>query len=156
MKYLALTIQSTKENWLKEAILDFSKKINRYQKFEILEIKSVKLERVAKDQKIQSESEILINHFDPLDTVILFDQRGKTFSSEAFSRELEKIKRRGPKRVVFVVGGAFGVSDTVRERADLIVSLSSMVMNHQIALLVVLEQIYRAICIEKNLPYHNP
>jgi 23S rRNA (pseudouridine1915-N3)-methyltransferase len=156
MKFLALIIQSTKQDWLKEAMLDFSQKINRYQKFEILEIKSVKLDRLAKDQKIQSESEILMNYIDPSDTVVLFDQRGKTFSSEAFSRELEKIKGRGPKKLVFIIGGAFGVSDLIRNRANLMVSLSSMVMNHHIALLVALEQIYRAICIEKNLPYHNP
>jgi len=156
MKYLVLTIQSSREEWLSEAIVAFSSKINRYQALEVKEIGSVKFARLAKDKKLKVESELILKKIECDDLVVLFDQRGKSSTSEKFSSDLERIKSQGARRVIFVVGGAFGVSDEVRKRANVVLSLSSMVMNHHVALVVVLEQIYRSLSIEKNLPYHNP
>jgi 23S rRNA (pseudouridine1915-N3)-methyltransferase len=62
---------------------------------------------------------------------------------------------RGKSRIVFCVGGAFGFNDELRTRADTVISLSSLILNHHVAQAVVLEQVYRAISIQKNLPYHN-
>lgn len=157
MKSQLITVQSSKEEWLEGAIQSFLSKIRRYQQFELIQLKSAKLSRLDQVEKIKIESEMLIKHIDPFDYVILFDQRGTLITSENFSSELKKIKLHGSsKKLVFIVGGAFGVTEELRNRANLLVSLSKMILNHHVALVVVLEQVYRAICIEKNLPYHNP
>jgi 23S rRNA (pseudouridine1915-N3)-methyltransferase len=89
------------------------------------------------------------------DFIVLFDERGKTFNSIEFSKKVENILSSSKRRGVFIIGGAYGVSDEVRARAQLVVTLSPMVMNHLLAQTVALEQIYRAFTILKNTPYHN-
>jgi len=156
VKCQLITVRSSTDDWLEVALQSYLAKIRRYQQFEIIELKSAKLGRSEQAEKIKIESEMITKQIDPSDYVILFDQRGVSLTSENFSSELEKIKTRGIKKVVFIVGGAFGVTEELRSRANIVVSLSKMVLNHHVALVVVLEQIYRAICIEKKIPYHNP
>ncbi|MNT79848.1 Ribosomal RNA large subunit methyltransferase H [compost metagenome] len=86
---------------------------------------------------------------------MLFDERGSVFDSIQFSKKVENILGSSKKRAVFVIGGAFGVNESVRSRADLKVSFSPMVMNHLMAQAVGMEQIYRAFTIIKKIPYHN-
>lgn len=157
MKFVVLSIQSSKEVWFVQACHEFLNKIKRYQQIDLLEMKSVRLGRAVSDNKVKLESDLILSQISHADLVVLFDQNGKSYTSNTFSVELEKLKLHGgSKRIVFIIGGAFGVNAELKKRADLIVSLSTMVMNHHVAQVVVLEQIYRAICIEKNLPYHNP
>lgn len=86
-------------------------------------------------------------------SVILLDERGELLSSLQFSQKLTSAM--ATKEVIFVIGGAYGVDDDFREKADLSLSLSRMVFPHQIARLVLVEQIYRAFAISRNLPYHH-
>lgn len=89
------------------------------------------------------------------DEVILFDERGKSYDSRGFSKELERKLGGGKKRIVFIIGGAYGVDDRIRAVAKSQICMSSFVLNHLVAQTVALEQIYRALCIYKNIPYHN-
>lgn len=98
----------------------------------------------------QEESERLISHIKAADFVILLDERGKQLTSPAFSETLSNYGN-----IVIVIGGAYGVDDDLRRRADLTVSLSAMVFPHQLVRLILVEQIYRAQCIYQGHPYHH-
>lgn len=155
MKWLWVTVKSNSEDWYDEGCAFFLKKIGYYQSIEFIEIKSTKLARDNQQDKIDKESLSILKILKEDDAVILFDPKGKSLSSEQFATTLDKLKLRSFKRFVFIIGGAFGVADSVRSRSQLVVSLSPMVMNHQVASIMSLEQLYRAITIQKNLPYHN-
>jgi 23S rRNA (pseudouridine1915-N3)-methyltransferase len=87
--------------------------------------------------------------------VIVLDERGQTFDSLKFARWLERLTIDSPHGVNFVVGGDVGIDDTIRQRADKLLSLSAMTLPHQLARLVLLEQIYRACTLMRNIPYHK-
>ncbi len=87
--------------------------------------------------------------------MVLLDEQGKGLTSKAFSKELVQWVESGKKRVVFVIGGSYGVSDAVKTRANIKLKLSDFVLNHWVAQIVLTEQIYRALAIWRNLPYHN-
>lgn len=155
MKFKLITIESSKEKWFDEATSLYNKKINGFCSFERISIKAKGLERKHKDQKKEGESALILDKLKTTDFVILCDERGKSFNSIQFSQKLVSYLENGHSNIVFVVGGAYGVSTDLRNRANLIWSLSDMVMNHFVAQVVVLEQIYRALTIWKGTPYHN-
>lgn len=155
MKIVVLTVSQSYEPWLKEAIDNYSKKIGFHYPFEVQTLKGKKTERDFADFKKKADSDLIISKLTNDDYVILMDERGQALDSIRFSQKLNQSFNSGKKRVVLVIGGAFGVSDDLKSKVQLTVKLSDMVMNHHIALAVVLEQIYRGIAIQKNLPYHN-
>lgn len=156
MKLVLLNVQSAKEPWAAEAFDLYTKKISAFFPFEIKEIKPKRAGRDQKEVKLKEESELILKELKVDDFVVLFDERGKSLDSVQFAKEFERNLSTGKKRIVFVIGGAFGVGDEVRSRAQSQVSLSKMVLNHLVAQTVALEQIYRALTIQKNIPYHNP
>ena len=97
----------------------------------------------------QDESERLLFHIKPDDKIILLDERGDELTSPDFSAELVK------DNYTIVIGGAYGVNDELRQRANLMLSLSKMVFPHQLVRLILMEQIYRAQCIYHHHPYHH-
>ncbi len=134
----------------------YTQKISRQLSFEIRAIKAKPLAREQAAHKILSEGEQLLSQLKPDDYVIVFDQRGRgSKSSEHFAESLTRVWEMGKSRVVFVVGGAFGLSEKLRARANLTLSLGPLTFNHHVAILVALEQIYRASTIWKSIPYHN-
>lgn len=155
MKFVLLTLTTAKESWAQEARELYIQKIKPFVAFEVKELKPKKSSRTQKEYKLKEESEMILNEITSDDFVILFDERGKSFSSEEFSQQFEKIFLMGKKRTVFIIGGAYGVDDSVRKKAQMTVSFSKMVMNHLVAQTVALEQIYRAFTIIKKIPYHN-
>ena len=124
-------------------------------KFEEIEIKTEKTPRDQSQLKVNMESKKLLSKINKDDFLILFDEKGKKLNSIEFSKSIEKTFMTGKKRVIFVIGGAYGVSDEVKNMADIKISFSDMVFNHLVAKIVLLEQIYRALTIIKNIPYHN-
>ncbi len=155
MKLVLLTVGGKKESWLQELSATYEKKLKFFSSFEILRLKPVKLERASSDAKQHVEAELLLKAIQKNDFVIACDERGEALNSIKFSSKLAKVAAQGRPRIVVVVGGAFGLTDEIRRRADWIWSLSPLVMNHHVAQAVVLEQLYRAFAIQKNLPYHN-
>lgn len=155
MKFVLLHVSSSHEDWADAADELYFKKIKPFIPFEILELKPKKAGRDDAAEKKRAESESVLGALKPDDYVVVFDERGETLSSRQFAGKIEKILGSSKKRAVFIIGGAYGLSDEVLKRAQLRIRLSDLVFNHLIARTVALEQIYRGFTIIKNLPYHN-
>ena len=155
MQTAVLCILSESPSWLKEVQAVYTQKIKHFGAFEIKEIKPKKHGRDQADFKKSAESELLLDQIKDQDFVVLLDEKGKDLNSVDFSKKLERWQSSGKKRLVFVIGGAYGVSDDIKNRAQDNVRLSTLTMNHWMAQAVLLEQIYRAHAIQKGLPYHN-
>ena len=150
-----LFIGGDKEEWLRTFEREYETKLSRHYKTEIVRMKPSRDDRSQAEVKKKAESEMFSSRFKPTDFVVLFDERGEDLTSVQFSKKMEQWLTRGKSRMIFCIGGAFGFSDEIRKRADVVVSLSKFVLNHHVAQAVALEQVYRAISIQKNLPYHN-
>lgn len=150
-----LSVQSTKEAWAEAANGLYTEKLNHHIKFKYIPIKSKKLERDDSERKRQEESRAVLGEIKDSDFVVLCDEGGEEFSSVEFSKKLRSIFDRGAKKVVIVIGGAFGIDLSLKRRSNLTISLSKMTMNHLVAKIMLMEQVYRAIMIWKGKPYHN-
>lgn len=155
MKFILLNLNTAKEKWADQAEELYLEKINHFIKFEVVGLKTENLNRNQKEVRLQKEAENIFKFLKDDDYLVLFDERGKAFNSLDFSKQINSILNSGKKRVIFLIGGAFGVSEDVRARANIKVAFSTMVFNHLVAEVVALEQIYRSFTIIKNLPYHN-
>lgn len=150
-----ITIQSSKSDWLDSFVEEYVEKINYFQKFEVVNLKSSKKSRSDSEAKKSEECEMLLKAIHQGDYVILFDEKGKALESKPFSDKIARLQTMGVRRITFVIGGAFGVGPDLKQRAQETWKLSDLVLNHHVALAVSLEQIYRAFTIIKNKPYHN-
>ncbi|GBD05151.1 Ribosomal RNA large subunit methyltransferase H [bacterium HR20] len=101
------------------------------------------------------QSAQLLERIQPNDTVVLLDERGQAMRSEEFARLLDRLMMQSARRLVFILGGPWGVAPSVRERADVLLSLSAMTLPHEIARIVLCEQLYRAVSILRGEPYHH-
>jgi 23S rRNA (pseudouridine1915-N3)-methyltransferase len=156
MKIKLLTIGATPKNYLLEGELVFEKRVSNYIPFEKIEIPDIKnAKNLSKDQIKTEEGKLLLQKVNATDFVILLDERGKEMRSTDFAEWLQLIMNQGPKQVVFVVGGPFGFSDAIYNRANRRLSLSQMTFSHQMIRLFFMEQLYRAFTILKNEPYHH-
>ncbi len=135
---------------------DYIKRLGFYISFEILIIPDLKKTKsLTETQQKQKEGELLLKHLEPSDEVILLDEKGKSYSSVAFSEVLQKKMNSGIKNLVFIIGGPYGFSEEVYSRANGKISLSAMTFSHQMVRLFFIEQLYRAFTILKNEPYHH-
>lgn len=155
MKFVFLHLSSAREDWCDEAVDLYVKKISHFVDFEIVALKPKKASRSDWAAKVQDETEAILQYLKPADELVLFDERGKALTSEKFAGEIRRLHDSGKKRIVFLIGGAFGVGDDVKKRARVQFALAPFVMNHLVAQVVALEQIYRSFTIIRNLPYHN-
>ena len=144
MQIQILTVESTKEPWFQECEALYQEKLRHYCKFERTALKSKTSPRESSESKVRLESEALLQKISRDDFVILCDEHGKNLTSEAFAKTLVTHIESRSNRILFVIGGAFGVSDDLKKRANLTVSLAPFVLNHLMAQAVLLEQIYRA------------
>ena len=105
---------------------------------------------------LYNTSKLILKKIDTKDVVFLCDLRGQQCSSEAFSTKIEKsVVSFSNRPLVFVIGGAYGVDERLITRAEYKIKFSEMTLNHHVALVLLLEQLYRAFTIQKNIPYHN-
>lgn len=155
MKLILLSVASAEEKWSTLAQDHYIEKLSHFVKFEKQSLKPAKISRGSSDEKVKIESESILKFLKSDDFIILLDERGKNLDSIQFSKQIENLMNSGKKRCVWIVGGAFGVSDEVKSRAHLKVCLAPFVMNHLLAEVVLLEQLYRGFTILKNIPYHN-
>lgn len=155
LKIVLLNISSKKEVWLEEAKEIYQDKISKMNAFQIEELKPVKIQRDDAEKKKKLESQNISLYLKADDYVILFDEKGQNLSSLQFAKFVETQLGSAKKRIVFIIGGAFGVDDIIKSKAHKTISISPFVLNHRVAFLVALEQIYRAFAIMKGLPYHN-
>lgn len=155
MKLELWCIGKTFFSFVKEGEQEFEKRINKYLPFanQVIEVKA---KSKAPDVIKNLEGEKILSLLKPTDFLWLLDEKGKSFSSRKFATQLQtKFNDSGYKRIVFLVGGAYGFSDEVYQRANGKLSLSEMTYSHQLIRLIFLEQLYRAFTILNNEPYHN-
>ena len=156
MNIKLIAIGKTDNKSLQSLIDDYTKRLSFYIKFEldiIPDIKNVK--NLSESQQKEKEGELILSKISPTDNLILLDENGKSFSSVAFSNELQKNMNAGIKTLVFVIGGPYGFSDAVYAKANGKISLSQMTFSHQMVRLFFIEQVYRGFTILKNEPYHH-
>ncbi len=156
MNIRLLTIGKTDNKDLQSLIDDYTKRLSFYVKFDldiIPDIKNVK--NLSEAQQKEKEGELILAKIGPTDQLILLDENGKTFSSVGFSDYLQKKMNTGIKTLVFVIGGPYGFSETVYQKAQGKVSMSEMTFSHQMVRLFVIEQLYRGFTILRNEPYHH-
>ena len=156
MKLTLLVIGKTDEDYLKQGIDLYLRRLQHYLDFEIEIIPDLKKSksRTVASQKIM-EGELILSKLAPGRELHLFDEQGKHLSSREFAGFLEKKMVQGLKELVLVIGGAYGFSDEVYDRSTSRISLSRLTFSHQMARLLCVEQIYRAMTILKGEPYHH-
>ena len=156
MKITLLTVGKTDKDWVRQGMDIYMSRLKHYIPFNIVEIPELKnVSALTKDQIKTREGELILKSLRPSDDVILMDERGKQYSSVEFAKILQdKISYIG-KDIVFVIGGAYGFSQAVYERADSKISLSRMTFSHQMVRAIFVEQIYRAFTIMRGEPYHH-
>lgn len=156
MKTIFLLTGKTKNSYLLQGVREYHKRIINYIAFEIIEIPDLKNTRnLSQEQVKEKEGNLILNEITVGDVVVLLDERGKEMSSREFSSFIESQMIGSVKRLVFIVGGAYGFSNKVTTRSNFRLSLSRMTFPHQLVRLFFLEQFYRAMTIIKGEPYHN-
>lgn len=134
---------------------DFLKRINSFINFKIEIIENVKNIKDSELIKLE-ESKKIISKLKKDDYLILLDEKGKSYTSKNFATYLEKlISQGGNKRLIFLVGGAFGFHKDIYDKSNSMLSMSSMTFSHQLIRILFLEQLYRGFAINNNHPYHN-
>lgn len=156
MNIKLLAIGKTDNKNLQVLIDEYIKRLGFYIKFDLEIIPDIKnAKNLSEVQQKQKEGELILAKLSATDHLILLDENGKSFSSVGFADELQKKMNSGIKTLVFVIGGPYGFSDGVYQKAQGKISLSKMTFSHQMVRLFVIEQIYRGFTILRNEPYHH-
>ena len=156
MKIKLILVGKTDADYLKTGVNEYEKRIKHYLPYESVVIPVLKNSAGLSVQEIKiRESGQLLKNLSVSDYVVLLDENGKELSSVEFSGFLNQRFSSGIKSLVFIVGGAFGVDETVKKRADMVMALSRMTFSHQMVRVFFLEQLYRALSILNNESYHH-
>jgi 23S rRNA (pseudouridine1915-N3)-methyltransferase len=156
MKIELLTIGKTGSSWVRQGIDLYLGRLKHYTDLEVTELPDIKnAGKMKPDQLKVHEGELILKRVEATDLLILLDENGKSGSSEDFASLLQAIGNQSVKKVIFVIGGAWGFSDAVYARTGRKMSLSSMTFNHELVRVIFLEQLYRAFTIIKGEPYHH-
>ncbi|RSI98326.1 23S rRNA (pseudouridine(1915)-N(3))-methyltransferase RlmH [Streptococcus mitis] len=159
MKIKVVTVGKLKEKYLKDGIAEYTKRISRFAKLEMIELADEKTPDKASElenQKIlETEGARILSKVGERDFVVVLAIEGKTFSSEDFSKQLEQASIKGYSILTFIIGGSLGLAPIVKNRANLSVSFGRLTLPHQLMRLVLVEQIYRAFTIQQGSPYHK-
>lgn len=156
MKITLLTVGKTDRDWVRQGLDIYVSRLKHYIPFSVIEIPELKnVSALTKDQIKMREGELILKNVKPTDDVVLLDERGREYTSVEFAKVIQdKISYVG-KDIVYVIGGAYGFSDAVYQRADSRMSLSRMTFSHQMVRTIFVEQIYRAFTIMRGGPYHH-
>ena len=156
MKIKLLVIGKTDDRNLNELISMYQKRLQHYIQFQLEIIPDLKNNKnLSQLQQKEKEGELILNKISPTDQLILLDEKGKDFRSKEFAKYLQKKMNSGIKQLVFVIGGPYGFSEKVYQKAMGKVSFSKMTFSHQMIRLFAVEQIYRGFTILRNEPYHH-
>ncbi len=156
MDIILLTIGKTSINYIKEGIAEYCKRLKRFISYKIIELPdSKRAGKISEKEQKESEGELILKNLTDSDYVILLDEAGKEYSSREFAEYLQRQMSSGRKRIIFVIGGPYGFSDSVYQRSDAKISLSRMTFNHEMVRLFFTEQVYRGFSIINGLPYHH-
>jgi 23S rRNA (pseudouridine1915-N3)-methyltransferase len=154
MKIKLIQIGKTQQGYLVQGIEFYEQRLKNYISFGVETIPAIK-QVVSTDQLKVKEGELILAKLKQEDRLVLLDERGKAFSSVGFADFLQVQMNQSIKQLVVVIGGAFGFSESVYKRANSVISLSEMTFSHQLIRLLFMEQLYRAMTILNNHPYHH-
>ncbi|MCI6984869.1 MAG: 23S rRNA (pseudouridine(1915)-N(3))-methyltransferase RlmH [Bacteroidales bacterium] len=156
MKIELAVIGKTSIGYLKQGIDEYIKRLKHYAPFEIKYIDDIKnTKNISEDQQKRTEGAKILSLLDKSDFVVLLDEHGKEYTSMQYSSYIQKRMLSGAKKVVFVIGGPYGFSQEVYDRANDKISFSKMTFNHEMIRLIFTEQLYRAYTIINHEPYHH-
>jgi 23S rRNA (pseudouridine1915-N3)-methyltransferase len=156
LRLTLVSVGKLSEPFLQEGCEFFVERVRRYAALDLIVVPEEKISSRGKKKYIlQQEGERIRGKIRPEVFTVAADERGKVLSSEAFAHTLDTWSSSGLKEVVFIVGGPYGLDDSLKQKADFRLSLSSMTLTHGLAKMLLLEQIYRAFTILKGEPYHK-
>ncbi|MCI5649050.1 MAG: 23S rRNA (pseudouridine(1915)-N(3))-methyltransferase RlmH [Fusicatenibacter sp.] len=159
MKITLITVGKIKEKYLKDAITEYSKRLSRYCKLEIIEVSDERTpdqaSRVEEEQIRDKEGERILKYIREEAYVITLEIEGHMLSSEELAGKLDTLAVQGHSHICFVIGGSIGLGKEVRKRSDYTLSFSRMTFPHQLMRVILLEQIYRSYRIITGEPYHK-
>lgn len=158
MKFTFLTIGKIKEKWMRQGIEEYLKRLSPMAKVEILSPDEERMPEnpspALKEKVMEKEGDKLLKYLKDEDFLILLDLKGKPVTSEGLAEILQKKMVAGTSHFFFMIGGPYGNGENIRKRADLKISISAMTFTHQMARLILAEQVYRAMKIIRHEPYH--
>lgn len=159
MKITLITVGKIKEKYLKDAIAEYSKRLSRYCKLEIVEVADEKIPDNASDTVEDAirdkEGERILKYIKEDAYVITLEIAGKMLTSEEMAEKIEKLGVQGTSHIIFIIGGSIGLGREILKRSDYALSFSKMTFPHQLMRVILLEQIYRSYRIINHEPYHK-
>lgn len=156
MKISLLCIGKTDESFVQTGIDNYLKRLKHYINFEMIVLPDIKnVKNLSQEQQKSKEGELILKQLQNSDFVLLLDERGKEFRSVDFSKFIEQKMVGSVNHLVFVIGGPYGFSNEIYQRANQQLSLSKMTFSHQMIRLFFVEQVYRAFTIMRGEPYHH-
>lgn len=156
MKIVLLTVGKTTTDYLIKGIDGFLKRINHYVPMDMVVVPDIKSAKgLTETAQKEKEGQAMMAALQPGDIVVLLDERGKEYTSREFAAQIDRRMVQGVKRLVFVIGGPYGFSKDMYDRANDKISLSRMTFTHEMVRLFFIEQVYRAMTILRGEPYHH-
>ena len=159
MKITLITVGKIKEKYFRDAIAEYSKRLSRYCKLEIIEVADEKTpdqaSEAVEEEIRKKEGERILKQIREDMYVITLEIRGKKLTSEEFAKKIDTLGVQGKSHIAFVIGGSIGLGKEVRKRSDLALSFSDMTFPHQLMRVILLEQVYRGYRIIHGEPYHK-
>lgn len=156
MKTEVMMIGKTAFSYLEQGCKEYFQRLQRFTDIEWTIIPDIKSATHLSPETLKSkEADAILAKLKPDDVLILLDENGDTFSSRKFARWIEQQQLNSTKKLVFLIGGAYGFDDKIYQRARYKISLSEMTFSHQLIRLIFMEQLYRAFTIINGLPYHH-
>lgn len=159
MKITVITVGKIKEKYLKDAIEEYSKRLSKYCKLEIIEVPDEKTpdhaSEILEDAIRSKEAERILKYVRDDAYVITLEINGKQLSSEELADKVDKLGVQGVSHIIFIIGGSIGLGKEVLQKSDFALSFSKMTFPHQLMRVVLLEQVYRSYRIINGEPYHK-
>nr|WP_307999123.1 23S rRNA (pseudouridine(1915)-N(3))-methyltransferase RlmH [uncultured Merdimonas sp.] len=159
MKITLVTVGKIKEKYLKDAIAEYSKRLSRYCKLDIVEVQDEKTpdqaSETVEEQIRDKEAERILKHIRDDMYVVTLEIEGRMLSSEELAKKIESLGIQGKSSIAFVIGGSIGLGKEVLKRSDYALSFSKMTFPHQLMRVILLEQVYRSYRIINGEPYHK-
>ena len=159
MKITIITVGKIKEKYLKDAIAEYSKRLSKYCKLEIVEVTDEKTpdnaSETMEDAIRSKEAERILRYVKEDAYIITLEIQGKQLTSEKMAEKIERLGVMGTSHIIFIIGGSIGLGKEVLEQSDYALSFSKMTFPHQLMRVILLEQIYRSYRIINREPYHK-
>lgn len=159
MKITVITVGKMKEKFMRDAVDEYTKRLSKYCKLDIIEVADEKTKEQASDvvceQIRQKEGERILKNVKDDAFVITLEIKGKMLTSEEFAHKIETLGVTGTSHIQLIIGGSIGLSKEVMKRSDMALSFSKMTFPHQLMRVLLLEQVYRSYRIIGNEPYHK-